>query len=105
MSIRSAVLPLLLLLLPVTAGCDDLVQGYEQGFKESYERELTKSCTKGAVAKGTEQAAAQTMCGCMAKKLTARYSTAKLTALGANPDSQDTEKVMAEVAQECAEKL
>lgn len=78
-----AALAAALALASLLAGCSASKEAFDEGFKREFEKSFAASCTTGAVQAGAPQARAERLCGCTAKDLVARHSSAELTRMSA----------------------
>jgi hypothetical protein len=85
--------------LLLTVACGDAKKNFEAGFRSSFEKNFSDSCTKGAMDSGvpeTRRAAVTQVCSCTAKKLVERHSMTELTAMGSGSHQDRVEAAVKE---------
>lgn len=85
--------------LTLLVSCKDLRDGYEKGFKSSFQKKFIASCRESAVKKGVTAELSNTYCTCVANTLTQKYSSTELTRLAANPDSPELNQAVKDCQQ------
>ncbi len=85
--------------LLLTVACGDAKKNFETGFKQSFEKNFSESCTKGAMDSGVPEdrrAAVTQVCACTAKKLVERHTITELTAMGSGSHQDKVEAAVKE---------
>ncbi|MCE9598057.1 MAG: hypothetical protein K8S54_08820 [Spirochaetia bacterium] len=76
-------------LLIVLGNCRDFDDGFERGFKQSFQKRFLMTCKDAAVRKGAKPEKAESYCSCTARQIAEKHSAAeikKIMATEQNPE-------------------
>lgn len=90
-----------ILSLTVLAGCKQLKEPYDRGFKASFQASFVKSCTASAVSNGAPESSVRPLCECVAKHLVDHRSSAELIRVSANQESVESKNILSESTIAC----